>query len=176
MLPLAVPGLVMAAGYVAITLPNTPLAAIGPTRNPTVLLIIAYTIRRLPYMVRSVSAGLQQTSETLEEAAQNLGAPRWKAVLRITVPLVMANILAGAILSFSFNMLDVSDSLILAQTKEFYPITKQLYELVNIGTTTNMAAALGVYGMGLLTATLIAANVLLGRKMEFERRGFGCGC
>ncbi len=165
MLPLAVPGLVMAAGYVAITLPGSPLAALGPTRNPTMLLIIAYTIRRLPYMVRSVSAGLQQTSETLEEAAQNLGASRPQAVLKITVPLVMSNILAGGILVFSFNMLEVSDSLILAQTQEYYPITKQLWTLVSVGTTRNLAAALGVYGMILLTSTLILANILLGKRM-----------
>ena len=165
MVPLAVPGLVMAAGYVAITLPNSPLEAIGPTRNPTILLIIAYTIRRLPYMVRSISAGLQQTSETLEESARNLGASRLTAVLKITVPLVAANILAGGILAFSFNMLEVSDSLILAQTREYYPITKQLYEMAGIGAQKNLAAALGVYGMALLAATLIAANVLLGKRM-----------
>lgn len=165
MLPLAVPGLVMAAGYVAITLPGSPLEAIGPTRNPTVLLVIAYSIRRLPYMVRSVSAGLQQTSETLEEAARNLGASRFGAVARITVPLVMSNILAGGILAFSFNMLEVSDSLILAQTTDYYPITKQLFVLAGIGQTKNQAAALGVYGMALLAGTLLLANMLLGKKM-----------
>lgn len=165
MLPLAVPGLVMAAGYVAITLPNSFLESIGPTKDPTLLLIIAYTIRRLPYMVRSVSAGLQQTSETLEEAAQNLGASRPRAVMKITVPLVMANILAGGILAFSFNMLEVSDSLILAQTSDYYPITKQLYVLSGVGTTVNLAAALGVYGMILLAGTLLITNVLLGKRM-----------
>jgi len=164
MLPLAVPGLVMAAGYVAITVRGGPLEALGPGRNPTALLVIAYTVRRLPYMVRSISAGLQQSPETLEEAARNLGSSHPGAVLRITVPLIMANILAGGILAFSFNMLEVSDSLVLAQTREFYPITKQLYELGK-GSQHNLAAALGVYGMALLGATVLAANLLLGKRM-----------
>jgi len=164
MLPLAVPGLVMAAGYVAITARGGLLQSLGPANNPTALLIIAYTVRRLPYMVRSISAGLQQTSETLEEAARNLGASRLGALMRITVPLVAANILAGGILAFSFNMLEVSDSLVLAQTRTYYPITKQLFELVR-NQQENLASALGVYGMVLLGSTILAVNLLLGKRM-----------
>ncbi|MFW6154045.1 MAG: ABC transporter permease [Planctomycetota bacterium] len=164
MLPLAVPGLVMAAGYVAITARGTPLAAIGPHENPFVLLVIAYTIRRLPYMVRSLSAGLQQIPETLEEAARNLGSSRFGAVVRVTLPLVTANILAGGILAFSFNMLEVSDSLVLAQREIDYPITKQLFELAQ-GPDQELAAALGVFGMVLLGGTILAVNGLLGRRM-----------
>ena len=164
MLPLAVPGLVIAGGYVAMTATG-PLASIGPMRNPTLILIIAYSVRRLPYMVRSLSAGLQQTSETLEEAARNLGASRIKSVLRITVPLISANVLAGAILAFSFAMLEVSDSLILAQTPEFYPITKEIYTLAGLTDTKFLAAALGTFGMVLLTATLVGANLLLGKRL-----------
>lgn len=116
-------------------------------------------------MVRSISAGLQQTSISLEEAAQNLGASRARSILRITVPLVMSNILAGSILAFSFNMLEVSDSLILAQDEEFFPITKQLFQLSGLGGTDQQAAALGVFGMALLAGTLLLSNVLLGKKM-----------
>ena len=165
MLPLAVPGLVMAAGYVTLTRPGSFLEAIGPVQNPTIVLVVAYTVRRLPYMVRSVSAGLQQTSETLEEAAQNLGASRLAAVARITVPLILANILAGALLTFSFNMLEVSDSLVLAQTTRYYPITKQIFILVGLAESRNLAAALGVYAMALLGAAMIGASVLLGKRM-----------
>ena len=35
--------------------------------NPTFFLVVAYAVRRLPYMVRSAVAGLQQTSVALEE-------------------------------------------------------------------------------------------------------------
>jgi len=164
MLPLAVPGLVIASGYVALTAAG-PLKDIGPAKDPTFILIIAYSVRRLPYVVRSISAGLQQTSETLEEAARNLGASPLRSVLRVTVPLISANVLAGAILAFSFAMLEVSDSLILAQTQQYYPITKAIYTLAGLADTTNLAAALGAFGMVLLTATLILANLLLGKRL-----------
>ena len=70
MMPLAVPGIVLAFGYVA-GFSGTPL---DPRRNPLPLLMIAYSVRRLPYMTRAAYAGFQQTSVTLEEAAMNVGA------------------------------------------------------------------------------------------------------
>lgn len=184
MLPLAVPGIVMAFGYVAMTLawpfPQlagffqrhglTTLASLcqvtGRSPNPIVFLVIAYTIRRLPYILRSASAGLEQTSGQLEEAALNLGASKLTAIRRIVIPLIMANLIAGAILVFSFAMLEVSDSLILAQKQAYYPITKAIWVLFNrLGDGPYIASAMGVWGMALLTVTLIGASVLLGKKL-----------
>ncbi|MCA9296931.1 MAG: iron ABC transporter permease, partial [Phycisphaerales bacterium] len=136
MLPLAVPGLVMAFGFVAMSLrwpfgDGDPLEGVvnvlGADPNPALLLIIAYAVRRLPYVVRATVAGLEQTSGELEEAARNLGATPIRAVRTIIVPLIMANLIAGALLAFSFAMLEVSDSLILAQRRDDYPITKAIY-------------------------------------------------
>lgn len=175
MLPLAVPGLVMAFGYVAMTLAwpfaeGAPLAGffsvVGSAPNPIALLVIAYAIRRLPYVVRSVSAGLEQTSGQLEEAALNLGASRLTAIRRIVVPLIMANLIAGGMLAFSFAMLEVSDSLILAQKEEHFPITKAIYAFFNrLGDGPSIASAMGVWGMALLSVTLIGAGLLLGRRL-----------
>lgn len=168
MLPLAVPGLILAAGYVAMTAPGTALESIGPTRNPFVILVIAYSIRRLPFVVRGVSAGLQQVPESMEEAARNLGASTLMASLRITMPLIAANIIAAAVLTFAFQMLEVSDSLILAQTSDYYPITKQIYRLAastGASDATNQAAAMGVYGILLLGTTMGIASLLLGRRL-----------
>jgi len=168
MLPLAVPGMILAAGYVAMTAPGTFLEDIGPTRNPFIILVIAYAVRRLPFVVRGVSAGLQQVPESMEEAARNLGASSLKTGMRITLPLVAANIIAAGVLTFAFAMLEVSDSLILAQTAEYYPITKQIYRLAtSTGSpdAINQAAAMGGYGMVLLGATMGIASLLLGKRL-----------
>lgn len=176
MIPLAVPGLVMAFGYLAI---SSWLSNLGWVRessfwssifdvrvNPTLFLVIAYAIRRLPYMVRSAVAGLQQTSETFEEAAANLGAPPVRTLRSITLPLITANLMAGLLLAFAFSMLEVSDSLMLAQQAQFYPITKTIYELFQLlGTGRYLASALGVWAMMFLTVTIVGVSILLGKKM-----------
>ena len=51
-------------------------------------------------MVRSAAAGYQQTSATLEEAAQNLGCPPWRSLWRVTLPLIAENLLSGVLLTF----------------------------------------------------------------------------
>jgi iron(III) transport system permease protein len=167
MLPLAVPGLVLAFGYIALTQPGRPLAFLNPSlHNPALLLVIAYGIRRLPYMVRTVVAGLQQTSETFEEAAQSLGATPWRTLRRITLPLVSGNVLAGMLMAFSFAMLEVSDSLVLAQRTTDYPITKAIYELFQLlGDGRYLACALGVWAMLFLGVTIALATKLLGKRM-----------
>ncbi|MDP3073430.1 MAG: iron ABC transporter permease [Opitutaceae bacterium] len=166
MLPLAVPGLVLAFGYLAMAQDGKFFAWLNPTRDPTILLIIAYSVRRLPYVVRAAAAGFQQTSETLEEAAQNLGAPPLKAVIKITLPLIMANLIAGGLLAFAFAMLEVSDSLILAQKQAFYPITKAIMELFQLlGDGKFIASALGVWAMAFLGVTIVGMSLLLGKKL-----------
>ncbi|MDP6115861.1 MAG: ABC transporter permease subunit, partial [Planctomycetota bacterium] len=130
------------------------------------LLIISYAVRRLPYMVRAVVAGLQQVSESFEEASMNLGAGPVETTFKITVPLIGANILAGSILAFSFAMLEVSDSLLLAFSENYYPITKAIYSLfTRLGDGPYIASALGIWSMVFLTVSLIGASMILGRKM-----------
>jgi len=162
MLPLALPGLVLAFGYVA-AFSATPLDA---RVNPVPLLVIAYAVRRLPYMVRAAYAGFQQTSVALEEAAINLGASPMKTLYQITMPLIFANLIAGAVLSFSFAMLEVSDSLILASKESYYPITKAIYALLGrIADGPYIASAMGILGLLLLAGSLFIAGRFFGRRM-----------
>jgi iron(III) transport system permease protein len=175
MTPLAVPGLVMAFGYVAMTL-RWPFAegdplhgafdVLGAEPNPIALLIIAYAVRRMPYVVRATVAGLQQTPRELEEAAAGLGARPLRILRTVTIPLIAANLVAGGLLAFSFAMLEVSDSLILAQRAEHFPITKAIYVLfARLGDGPAVASALGVWGMALLALTLVGASVMMGKRL-----------
>jgi len=175
MLPLAVPGLVMAFGFVAMSL-RWPFGegdvlegvvdVLGAEPNPAPLLIVAYAVRRLPYVVRATVAGLEQTSGELEEAARNLGASPVRAVRTIIVPLIMANLIAGGLLAFSFAMLEVSDSLILAQRQADFPITKAILVLfTRLGDGQHIASAMGVWAMAVLGVTLVGASLMMGQRM-----------
>ncbi|RYX82781.1 iron ABC transporter permease [bacterium] len=160
MLPLALPGLILAFGLLI----SYRYTALDPFENPIPLLIISYAVRRLPYALRSVSAGLQQMSVTLEEASLNMGATPLQTVWNVTRPLVTANLIAAGLLTFAFAVLEVSDSLILAASSSQVPIAQAIYQLV---TAAKMypACALGVIGMLLLSATFLIVNRLLGKQM-----------
>ena len=162
MLPLAIPGLLLAFGYLSM-FADTPL---DPRKNPVPLLIIAYSIRRLPYMVRACHAGFVQINRTLEEAAENLGSARRTVMRKITLPLITGNIIAGAIMVFSFAMLEVSDSLMLAFKEEYYPITKAIFQLLGrIDDGAFIASALGVWSMVFLALSFMIAAIFMGKKI-----------
>jgi iron(III) transport system permease protein len=177
MLPLALPGIVLAFGYLNCyadwgdwLVKKGVLAQnyLYPQTNPVFLLVVAYAVRRLPFMVRSAVAGFQQTSRTLEEAALSVGAGPVRTLWRITVPLILANLAAGTLLVFSMSMLEVSDSLILAQDDAYNPITRTIYRIFsNEYAITNeaVAAALGTWAMVFMAVTLVGASLLMGKKL-----------
>jgi iron(III) transport system permease protein len=129
---------------------------------------MSYSLRRLPYIVRSAFAGYQQLPVSLEEASYNLGASRWTTLRRITLPLLAPSLIAGSILTFCYSMLEVSDSLILAQLQRFAPITRGIYELLNrpSGDSPTLACAFGVLAMVMLAGGLLASSAILGRKFS----------
>jgi iron(III) transport system permease protein len=162
MLPLAIPGIVIAFGYLSF-FTGTPL---DPFYDPTILLILSYSIRRVPYTVRAAYAGFQQTSVSLEEASLSVGASPLKTLIKITTPLIMANVIAGGIMSFSAAMMEVSDSMILANREMFFPITKAIYSVnLRIGDGPFVASALGIIGTIIVTACLLIVNKFLGKNM-----------
>lgn len=184
MIPLALPGLVLAFGYLTCyggwaeffrrSAGDNVFAGflarltglLDPQQSPIFLLIIAYAVRRLPYMTRSALSGLQQIAPVLEEAAENLGASRLRVLRTVTLPLIAANLIAGCILTFAFALLEVSDSLMLAREEKYYPITRAILGLLmRPDDGDNIASALAVFAMLLLGVLLLAAGLLLGRKM-----------
>ncbi len=167
MLPLSVPGIVLAFGYLALSREGKPLDFLINDGDPFLLMVIAYAMRRLPYVVRAMSAGLLQISPALEEAAENLGANPRRAFMRVTIPLAVPSLVAGGVLAFAFAMLEVSDSMILAQRTIHFPITKAIYTLAaTIGEGPALAAALGVWAMAFLMILMLGLAIVLGRKMS----------
>lgn len=161
MAPLALPGIILAFGYVAL-FAGTPL---DPAGNPLFLLVMAYAVRRLPFAFRSALTGYRSLPPSIDEAAQTLGQGFWGRTWRIHLPLLAPYLLASGLLVFAFSMLEVSDSLVLAMKEFYYPITKAMYFLTSrAGDGNNLAAALAVIGMIILATSIGAANRLLGKR------------
>jgi iron(III) transport system permease protein len=87
---------------------------------------------------------------------------------RITLPLVAPHLAAGGLLAFAFAMLEVSDSMILAQQAAHFPITKAIYTLIlSLGSGPQIASALGVWAMIFLSITIAGVGLILGKRLGF---------
>ncbi|HET9048309.1 MAG TPA: ABC transporter permease subunit [Chiayiivirga sp.] len=85
---------------------NQLLQGIGLIDQPLDLLYTNFAVyvgivyNYLPFMILPLTANLMRMDFTLLEAAEDLGARPWNAFLRITLPLSMPGIIAGAMLVF----------------------------------------------------------------------------
>jgi len=108
MIPYIIPGSVLGISLLAAFL-TPPLRLAGGVT----IMVIALVIRRLPYTIRSSAAILQQISISIEEAAISLGASNLKTFFKITVPMMSAGVIAGAILSWTTIITELATGIIL---------------------------------------------------------------
>ncbi len=141
---LAVPGIVLAIGYLrfykGITLPGTDILF----TSTWVLLMLAYAIRRLPYALRSCIAALQQVHISLEEAAESLGANKIRTIRRVLIPLISGGILAGFVTSFMTAAVELSATILLSSAESQAPMSYGIYLYMQSVAGRGPGAALGV--------------------------------
>lgn len=114
LLPLLTSAVVRSFGWIVLLgkqgLINHGLMAMGLTDAPIKLLFSLEGVRvalaqvQLPFMLLPLINALEQLDPSLEAAAVSLGASRFQAVLRVTVPLAMPGVVAGAILNFALTI------------------------------------------------------------------------
>ena len=66
----------------------------------SVAVVAGITYNFLPFMALPLYVSLEQIDHSLIEAAQDLYASRWKAFLRVTLPLSLPGVVAGTLLTF----------------------------------------------------------------------------
>lgn len=147
---LAVPGIVLAIGYMrlftGVTVPGTEVLITGTW----VAIALAYAIRRLPYALRSCMAALQQVHPSLEEAAGSLGATRIRTIRRIVAPLMIGGILAGFVTSFITAAVELSATILLVSAESQAPMSYGIYLYMQSVAGRGPGAALGVLAIAVV--------------------------
>lgn len=159
-MPLAVPGVVLAVGYLRV-FHGWSVPGLGvPLTSTWMILVVVYAVRRLPYTVRSAYAALQQLPLSLEEAAQNLGANRARAFVKVTLPLMGRGLLAGGVLAFVSSSVDLSSTMLLVPRVELGPLSYGIYLYMQSAVGRGPGAALGVVAIALVaTGTWLATRL-----------------
>jgi iron(III) transport system permease protein len=163
-LPIAIPGVVLAVGYLRV-FHGWDFPGLGaPLTSTWIILVVAYTVRRLPYTVRASYAALQQVHVTLEESAQNLGANRLRTFVKITLPLISGGLVAGGLIAFMTTCVELSSTIMLVPRIESGPISYGIYIYMQSPLGRAAGAALGVVAIALVSlGTYLTYRVFGGR-------------
>jgi iron(III) transport system permease protein len=157
-MPLAIPGVVLATGYLRV-FHGTPLPFFHqPLTSLWFILVIAYSARRLPYTLRSCYASIQQIHVSLEEAALNLGANRRRTFFKVTFPLMTGGLIAGGLLAFITSSVELASTIMLVPRMEYGPLSYGIYIYMQSAVGRGPGAALGVVAILLVAIGTYLVN------------------
>ncbi len=160
---LAVPGIVLAIGYLrlfkGITVPGTDVLL----TSTWVMIMLAYAVRRLPYAMRSCVAALQQVHVSLEEAAESVGATKLRTIQRVVVPLMAGGILAGFVTSFITAAVELSATILLVSADSQAPMSYGIYLYMQSVAGRGPGAALGVLAIAVVAVGTWVSHVVMER-------------
>jgi spermidine/putrescine transport system permease protein len=125
--------------------------------------VAGITYNFLPFMVLPLYVSLEQIDERLIEAANDLYASRWKAFLRVTLPLSLPGVFAGTLLTFIPAAGDFINAQLLGTPKQYMIGNVIQSQFLNIRDYPT-AAALSFVLMGLILAAILAYARILGTE------------
>ncbi len=82
------------------------LKPLFPTIFGFTTMLVAHIFFTIPYVILMVLPKLEQTDESLFEAAIDLGCPPWKALFKVIIPSLTTSILTGALVAFTLSIDD----------------------------------------------------------------------
>jgi iron(III) transport system permease protein len=126
-----------------------------------IFVISCYTF---PYVFVLVANSLDRTPGELEDASSILGGGRWYTARRITIPLVMPALLAGALVAFLQAMTLFGSPAILALPAGFHTMTTKIWSLFQYPPKPELAAAASLPLLILTVFLLRAEHMILGRR------------
>lgn len=154
-LGVAIPGTIIGIGLLLAY--NEPLLGglIPELSGTAAILILAFTIRSLPGVVRVAVGALNQLSGSLEEASISLGATPAQTFRKIILPLIRPAMFSSLVWSFARSMTSLSPIIFLV-TPQWRIMTAQILNEADQGRFGNAAA----YSVVLVTVVLAAISVL----------------
>jgi len=154
-LGVAVPGTIIGIGLLLAY--NEPrLGGLIPELQGTAaIIVLAFTIRSMPGVVRVAVGALNQLGSNLEEASVSLGATTFQTFRKIVLPLIRPAMFSSLIWSFARSMTSLSPIIFLI-TPQWRIMTAQILNEADQGRFSNAAA----YSLVLVAVVLVAVGLL----------------
>jgi len=123
-----------------------------------ITLLLAHVMFSIAYVAVTVRARLSGFDRSLEEAAQDLGASAWVTFRKITFPLIMPGILAGALMAFALSIDDFVTSNFVSGSAVPFPVW--VYGATRIGIPPQVFVfGSAIFAVGILCAI---ASIVIG--------------
>jgi iron(III) transport system permease protein len=106
-LPLTISGTVL--GIALVQTFNTGWLILA---GSSAIMVLAYTVRRLPFAVRNASSALYNIPDSIEEASISLGVPPLKTFFKAVLPAMRASVISAAILMWVTSISELSASMV----------------------------------------------------------------
>lgn len=153
MSPLIVPHLVLGVAMLR-------LFALLEVRGSTLWLTLAHVVIVTPYALRLMVAALSGADRSVEQAALSLGASRWTAFRRVTLPLMLPGITGGWMLAF-INSFDEVTMSIFITSPQTVTLPVRMYMLATESIDPMMAAVSALI-VGLTAVVMLLLERLYG--------------
>src|SRR6266508_1345032 len=127
-------------------------------------LIFVLSCYTFPYVFVLTANALERIPGDLEDASAILGGSTWHTARRVTIPLALPALVAGALVAFLQAMTLFGSPAILALPAGFHTMTTKIWSLFQYPPKPQLAAAASLPLLLLTIALLRAQHVILGRR------------
>jgi len=124
---------------------------------------VAFSISYVVFIVRAKLVGLDPS---LEEAALDLGATRWQAFLKVTLPLILPAVISAALLVFTLSLDDYVITSFVAGPG-FATLPLKIYSMVKTGVTPEINAISTVLLAVTMLLVLVSERIASGRHSRW---------
>lgn len=136
-------------------------------------LVFVIAIYLYPYLFIFTAAALDTVSSEMEDAANILGAGRWRTTFRVTLPLVLPAILGGAIITFLESIALFGSPAMIAIPARFNIVTTQLLEFFSYPVRVQVAEAFALPLLAVTVLLYLLQQKLIGRRGHVTLTGKG---
>ena len=134
-------------------------------------MMIAYIVVKLPFSFRMIRAAFFGVEDSLEEAAQTMGAKPWYTLIRVILPVIMPSVLSVVALNFNALLSDYDLSVFL-YSPQYQPLGVVIKMMSDEGVSTDGTAMTLVYSVVLMAMCTVALWLTQGNGMEKIKKLF----
>ncbi len=132
----------------------------------TLAVILAHSVICTPYAIRTITAAASRADRAIEDSAASLGAPPWRVLRDVTLPLLKPGLVSGGIMAFIISFDNVTISLFLSAPGSITLPALLFNQAAETGLNTTLAAVSAILVVFMLLV-MLAVERLVGLERFF---------